>query len=59
MHTEFVRTKILLEKGDVGEAASQIGRLVACEGFDPTILQVWLLVDYDLATNCLFLLANL
>ena len=40
VHTEFVRLKVQLEAGDTEAAAAQIGRLMACDGFDPSILQV-------------------
>ena len=41
VHTEFVRVKVHLEKGDAEAAVCQIGRLIACDGFDPVMLQVW------------------
>ena len=40
VHTGFVRVKVYLEQGDAEAAADQIGRLIACDGFDPAILQV-------------------
>ena len=40
VHTEFVRLKVQLEQGDAQAAALQIGRLIACDAFDPAILQV-------------------
>lgn len=40
VHTEFVRVKVHLERGDAEAAAHQIGRLILCDEFDSAILQV-------------------